>query len=120
MCVYAWLDVNHPDKTKWNTNPWTVTEINKRFYGCGVSAGKGPLIAWFNAIKAFQGANLDLPVNIKFIIESMHYQKSHGLEAFLALRRQDFFFNVNYVVVCDSEWIGEKYPCLTYGSVGKL
>lgn len=118
--IYAHLDVKLPNKEKWKTNPWTVTEIDRRLFGCGVAGGKETLISWFNLIEAFQKSKTDLPVNLKFIIESLHYHGSDGLEEFLFRRKQDFLFNVDYLVVCDSEWIGEKHPCLIYGSVGKL
>lgn len=111
--------MTEPDISKWNTDPWKLTEIDKILYGSGTAAGKCSLISWFHVIQAFQTKGLDIPVNLKFCIESMYHRHSEGLEEFLATRKQDFFFNVDFVVVCDSEWIGEKYPCICYGCVGK-
>lgn len=105
---------------EWSTDPWTLTEIDNRLYGSGAVFGKGALISWFHAVLAFQESQIDIPVNLKFIIESMHRCDSVGLEDFLATKRQDFLFDIDYVIMCDTEWIGEKHPCLTYGVIGML
>ncbi|KAF5283509.1 hypothetical protein FQR65_LT02662 [Abscondita terminalis] len=118
--VYAHLDVKKPVKEQWKTDPWTVTEIDKRLYGCGVASGKGTLTAWFNLILAFQDIQMSLPVNLKFIIQSLHYYNSDGFEEFVAQKRKSFLKNIDCYVVCDSEWVGEKHPCIVYGSVGFL
>ncbi|KAF7273865.1 hypothetical protein GWI33_013443 [Rhynchophorus ferrugineus] len=120
VAVYLHLDVPEPDYSKWQSDPWTLTSKNKKYYGCGTSCGKGPVMMWFHVIQAFQGSNIDLPVNIKLIIEFMNHENSMGLSAFLPTRVQDFFYDVYNVVVCESEWLGEKHPCLCYGCVGLL
>lgn len=74
---------------------------------------------WFHVIQAFQGSNMPLPVNLKFIIEFMNHENSLGLSGFLQTRLQDFFAGVYNVVVCASQWIGPKHPCLIYGCVGQ-
>ncbi|GJQ71567.1 hypothetical protein Trydic_g11274 [Trypoxylus dichotomus] len=120
LCIYSYLDVKHPEVEKWNTDPWTVTEINKTIYGNGVASGKGNLIMWFHVLAAFQAAQVSLPVNIKFIIESMHTHRSDGLDEFLLTKKLDYLYDIDYVVVCGSEWIGEKHPCIVYGGVGLI
>ncbi|XP_030764210.1 cytosolic non-specific dipeptidase-like [Sitophilus oryzae] len=120
VAVYLHLDVPEPDLSKWDTDPWTLTEIDKNYYGCGTSCGKGPLMMWFHVIQAIQGSNIEFPVNVKFIIEFMNHEDSLGLASFLPTRMQDFFSGVDNVVVCESEWLGEKRPCLIYGCVGIL
>lgn len=97
-----------------------MEERDKIIYGRGVRAGKGPLLCWFHIVLAFQERDVEFPVNLKFCIESMRHQECKGLEEFLATRKQDFFYNVDYLVVCESEWLGEKYPCIVYGTVGLL
>lgn len=51
MCVYTHLDVQNPDVSKWATDPWKVTLVDKHFYGCGAASGKAALIHWFHAIQ---------------------------------------------------------------------
>ncbi|RZC33444.1 PHF5 and/or Peptidase M20 domain containing protein [Asbolus verrucosus] len=120
VCVYAHLDVKKPNASKWNTDPWKVTVHDHNMYGCGVAQGKATLIQWFHVIEAFQETKIPFPVNVKFIIESMYHHNSVGLAEFLPLRKADFFEDVDNILVCDSEWIGEKHPCIIYGTVGVL
>lgn len=120
MCVYGHLDSLLPDASKWNSDPWTLTEIEKKLYGCGVASGKGPILCWLHVLAAFVNLRVPLPVNIKLVIESMHCCRSEGLHDFLLSKKLDFLNDIDYVVVCDSEWLGDKYPCLVYGVVGKL
>ncbi|XP_022900913.1 cytosolic non-specific dipeptidase-like isoform X2 [Onthophagus taurus] len=117
VCIYGYLDVPLPDESKWNTDPWVVTQIDKFLYGNGVASGKSALMCWFHAIEGILTTS-KLPINIKFIIESMHHCRSEGLDEFLMTKKLDFLCNIDYVVMCDSQWIGEKYPCITYGAVG--
>lgn len=77
-------------------------------------------MVWFHAIQAFKKSKTPLPVNVKFIIEAMNHMNSEGLADFVATRSQDFFAPVNLVVECDSEWLGTKFPCIIYGTVGKF
>lgn len=118
--IYCHLDVPEPDLKEWKTDPWTVTEVNKKLYGNGVAYGKGPLIAWFHAIQSFHAKGVEVPVNLKFIVESMNNCGSVGLEEFLSKRKTDFLADIDFLAVCDSEWLGEKIPCICHGSVGNI
>lgn len=120
LCIYVNLDVKQPDESKWDTDPWTVTQVGNYIYGCGVAQGKTTLMHWFHVIEGFQKSHIDFPVNLKFIIESMYHHNSLGLAEFLSLRKHDFFVNIDNIIVCDSEWIGEKHPCVIYGTIGVL
>ncbi|KAK9876881.1 hypothetical protein WA026_015917 [Henosepilachna vigintioctopunctata] len=120
ICVYGYIDVKLPNMEEWKTDPWTLTHVDKRFYGAGTASGKGSLLCWFHVIEAFKRTNTPLPVNIKFLIESMNHQGSEGLAEFLQTRKLDFFSNVDCIVSCQGEWIGEKFPCIIYGTVGHL
>ncbi|KAH0998616.1 cytosolic non-specific dipeptidase-like isoform X1 [Dendroctonus ponderosae] len=120
VCVYLHLDVPEPDLADWTTNPWTLTNKNNVFFGNGTACGKGPLMMWFHVIQAFQKSDMPLPVNVKFIIEFMNHENSLGLSAFLPTRVQDFFAGIYNVILCESEWIGGKHPCLIYGCVGMI
>lgn len=120
VCAYLHLDVPDPVVKEWDSDPWILTNTNNRFHGNGAACGKGPLMAWLHAVQAFKQSKTPLPVNIKFIMESMNHQNSEKLADFVATRSQDFFAAVDLVVECDSEWLGSKFPCIIYGTVGKF
>ncbi|KAJ8947213.1 hypothetical protein NQ318_001498 [Aromia moschata] len=118
ICVYLHADVPKPDASKWATDPWTLTTEDKRFYGAGVACGKGPLMSWLHIIEAFRNRNVDIPVNLKLVVEFMNHGQCTGLADFLAGRLEDFLGGIDNVLVSESEWLGEKYPCITHGTVG--
>ena len=87
-------------------------------YGRGSTDDKGPVIAWINAIEAYQKNGVDLPVNLKFCLEGMEESGSEGLDE-TVLGRTDFFGKeVDFVCISDNYWLGKKKPCLTYGLRG--
>ncbi|VEN51614.1 unnamed protein product, partial [Callosobruchus maculatus] len=118
ICASLHVDVLDPSTKGWSRDPWKLHRINNRNYGCGAGCGKGPLMCWFHVLQAFKFSKMELPVNLKFIIESMYHSNSQGLADFVATRSQDFFANVELVVEVGSEWLGEKMPCITYGTTG--
>ncbi|CAG9769828.1 unnamed protein product [Ceutorhynchus assimilis] len=120
ICAYLHMDVPDPDMEQWKTNPFELTLVENGYYGNGVACGKGYALMWFHVIEAFQKIQMPLPVNIKFIIEFMHHENSIGLSELLQKRKQDFFCRIYCVIICESEWIGMKYPCLVYGCAGAI
>ncbi|KAJ8969556.1 hypothetical protein NQ317_016588 [Molorchus minor] len=112
VCVYLHADVPKPDKSKWSTDPWTLSVEDNKFYGCGVACGKGPLISWLQVVEAFQKCNIEIPVNLKLVVEFMNHQHCTGLPDFITARMEDFLSRVDYVVVNESEWLGDKYVTL--------
>ena len=77
----------------------------------------GPIIAWFNAIEAYQKQNIEIPVNLKFVFEGMEESDSEGLDDLLYARK-DWFKDVDYVCISDNYWLGNQHPCITYGLRG--
>ncbi|KAK1896243.1 Beta-Ala-His dipeptidase [Dissostichus eleginoides] len=70
VCVYGHVDVQ-PAKLEdgWATDPYNLTDINGHLYGRGASDNKAPVLAWIHAVGAYQALNMELPVNVKFVIE---------------------------------------------------
>lgn len=120
LLVYAHLDISEPDMSKWETNPYELVEKDKTLFGKGVTYGKGSLLCWFHAIQTYRHFKRPLPIKIKFIVESMHERNHAGLEAFLHTKKRGFLATVDYIVVNESEWLGTRMPCLSYGTVGKV
>jgi nonspecific dipeptidase len=66
LCVYGHLDVQPAAREDgWNTDPFVLTEIDGKLYGRGATDDKGPVMAWFNTIDAYQQLGIDIPINLK-------------------------------------------------------
>ncbi|XP_069587068.1 beta-Ala-His dipeptidase-like isoform X4 [Ranitomeya imitator] len=117
VCFYGHVDVQPAKKEDgWKTDPYTMTETNGNLYGRGATDNKGPVLAWIHAIDAYIATKKDIPVNLKFIIEGVEETGSPGLEELLK-EHEDFFSDVDYVVISDNVWLSRK-PALTYGTRG--
>ncbi|XP_042317305.1 beta-Ala-His dipeptidase-like isoform X1 [Sceloporus undulatus] len=119
VCFYGHVDVM-PAKTQdgWKTPPYNLTEIDGDLFGRGATDDKGPVLAWINAVNAFKALNIDIPVNIKFLIEGMEEAGSLGLEQLVEKEKDCFFSNVDYIVISDNIWLSTTKPALTYGTRG--
>ncbi|XP_021163949.2 cytosolic non-specific dipeptidase [Fundulus heteroclitus] len=118
VCVYGHVDVQ-PAKLEdgWATNPYNLTDIKGNLYGRGASDNKAPVLAWIHAVKAYQDLSMDLPVNVKFLIEGMEETGSNGLDAFILAQNDTFFSYVDYIIISDCGWLSRR-PALTYGTRG--
>uniref|UniRef100_A0A674GDK6 Carnosine dipeptidase 1 n=1 Tax=Taeniopygia guttata TaxID=59729 RepID=A0A674GDK6_TAEGU len=118
VCFYSHVDVQPAKKeVGWNTDPYTLTEIYfliRNLYGCGATDNKGPVLAWINTVETFRA----VPVNFKFVIESMEEAGSLELEKLLDEENQGFFSDVDHIVISENLWLSNKKPDLTYGSRG--
>ncbi|KAM7344028.1 cytosolic non-specific dipeptidase-like isoform 1-T2 [Cochliomyia hominivorax] len=119
VLVYGHLDVQPAHKEDgWDTEPFVLTEKDGKLYGRGSTDDKGPVLCWIHAIEAYQKLNIELPVNVKFVLEGMEESDSEGLDELLMSIKNDFLKNIDYVCISDSYWLGKTKPCLTYGLRG--
>ncbi|KAM3873191.1 cytosolic non-specific dipeptidase [Diretmus argenteus] len=118
VCVYGHVDVQ-PAKMEdgWATEPYNLTDINGNLYGRGTSDNKAPVLAWIHAVEAYQALNMELPVNVKFLIEGMEETGSNGLDAMILAQRDTFLSDVEYFIISDCSWLSTR-PALTYGTRG--
>ncbi|XP_076869326.1 cytosolic non-specific dipeptidase [Brachyhypopomus gauderio] len=118
VCVYGHVDVQPAQKEDgWSTDPYNLTDINGNLYGRGASDNKAPVLAWIHAVEAYQALKIDLPVNVKFIIEGMEETGSNGLAAMIEAQKDTFFSDVDYIIISDCGWLSSR-PALTYGTRG--
>ncbi|CAF0937262.1 unnamed protein product [Didymodactylos carnosus] len=119
ILIYGHLDVQ-PAFTSdgWDTEPFQLIEKNEILYGRGSTDDKGPVLCWINVIEAYQEMNEPMPVNLKFVLESMEEYGSIGLEDFLKSLKHTFLTNVDHVVISDSYWLTKEKPCIQYGLRG--
>lgn len=80
LVVYGHLDVQPAAKEDgWNTEPFTLTEVEGRLHGRGASDDKGPAVAWLWAIEAYRALGVPLPVHLRCVFEGMEESGSLGL-----------------------------------------
>lgn len=119
ICIYGHLDVQPAFKADgWDTEPFTLTEVDGKLYGRGATDDKGPILCTLHAIEAYQKLNKELPVNLKFVYEGMEESGSEGLDDILMAHKDTFLKDVDYVCISDNYWLGKKKPCITYGLRG--
>ncbi|XP_027017134.2 beta-Ala-His dipeptidase isoform X3 [Tachysurus fulvidraco] len=118
VCVYGHVDVQPAKKEDgWATDPYNLTEINGNLYGRGASDNKAPVLAWIHAVEAYKALNMELPVNVKFLIEGMEETGSDGLDVLVEAQRDEFFSDVDVIIISDCSWQSAR-PALTYGTRG--
>jgi Cys-Gly metallodipeptidase DUG1 len=114
--IYGHYDVQ-PEGKGWTYPAWELTEKDRKLYGRGSTDDKGPLLAWLNALEAYQKAGVDVPVNLLFCFEGMEESGSVGFAEF-AQRNPELFSKVDAVCISDNYWLTTRKPCLTYGLRG--
>lgn len=118
VCVYGHVDVQ-PAKMEdgWSTEPYELTDLNGNLYGRGASDNKAPVLAWIHALEVYKALNIDLPVNVKLLIEGMEETGSNGLEQMIVAQKDSFFSAVDFIIISDCVWLSKR-PALTYGTRG--
>lgn len=118
VCIYGHLDVQPAAiEDGWETDPFVLARKGNELFGRGASDDKGPVLAFIHAIEALLNSEAGLPVNVKFIFESMEESGSKELDDLLN-KNKYFFRNVDYVCISDNTWLGKTKPCVTYGVRG--
>uniref|UniRef100_A0A8C4THX0 Cytosolic non-specific dipeptidase n=1 Tax=Erpetoichthys calabaricus TaxID=27687 RepID=A0A8C4THX0_ERPCA len=119
VCIYGHLDVQPASiDDGWDSEPFTLVERDGKLYGRGSTDDKGPVLAWFNCIEAYQKTGKELPINVKFCLEGMEESGSEGLDSLVFSRKDTFFKGVDFVCISDNYWLGKSKPCITYGLRG--
>ncbi|KAI8913618.1 hypothetical protein EDD86DRAFT_187496 [Gorgonomyces haynaldii] len=119
VLVYGHYDVQPAlFEDGWNTDPWTLTEVDGKLFGRGATDDKGPVISWMWVIEIYQKLGLELPVNLIMCFEGMEESGSEGLDAIIFQEADKFFKDTDCVCISDNYWLGTTKPCLTYGLRG--
>src|SRR5262249_20905569 len=67
ILLYAHYDVQPPlDDDAWHTPPFTLTEVDGRWFGRGAADCKGNILMHLTALRALGD---DVPVNLKLVVE---------------------------------------------------
>lgn len=85
LLFYSLYDVQPADPAEWTHPPFaaeivTAADGARSLVGRGAFNSKGPLFGFIAAVRAFQEAGIDLPVNIVFLVEGEEEIGSPSLE----------------------------------------
>lgn len=122
LLVYGHMDVTPsptpPAESGDNGSSFSLKEEDGVLFGKGVTDSKGPLLCWINAIQSYKETGVDLPINIRFVIEAMKESGSIGLMEYLHDSKGYLFRGVNFVCISDSSCLFADRPVITYGLRG--
>ena len=100
----------------WNTDPFDMQGVNGYVYGRGVSDNKGPILAAIYAV-ADLVTKQQLNSDIVFLIEGEEESGSRGFEHAVQ-ENKDLIGCVDWIILANSYWLDDYFPCLTYGLRG--
>ena len=120
ILFYGHYDVIAADNDKhgWNSDPFTMHGIDGYLYGRGVSDNKGPVVAALFAV-ADLIADQKLESDIVFLIEGEEECGSRGFETAIK-RNKHLIGDIDWILLANSYWINDDFPCLTYGLRGVI
>ena len=120
ILFYGHYDVIAADnkQQKWIVNPFDMQGINGYLYGRGVSDNKGPVLAALYAVADLLSEQ-DLASDVVFLIEGEEECGSRGFEQAIK-RNKHLIGEVDWILLANSYWLNDDFPCLTYGLRGVI
>ena len=116
VLLYAHYDVQPPlDDQAWRTPPFTLTEVDGRWYGRGAADCKGNIVMHLTALRALGDA---VGVNLKLIVEGSEEQGTGGLEDFVP--RNSELLRADAILVCDTGNAAVGSPAATVSLRGMV
>jgi hypothetical protein len=122
LTLYGQYDVLAANSKDWHTDPFELNARDGYLYARGASANKGPVLAMLFAVKRLlAGCGPEGPgLNLTFIFEGEAENTSTGFLPALAAHQSWFAGSKLVIATSTTTWIGEKRPCLTYGTRGMI
>lgn len=100
----------------WNTDPFELQGVDGYLYGRGVSDNKGPVLAAIYAV-ADLVAQQQLSSDVIFLIEGEEESGSKGFQQAIQ-QNKHIIGNIDWILLANSYWLDDEFPCLTYGLRG--
>lgn len=118
LLFYGHYDVVPADNRlhAWSSDPFFLQARNGYLYGRGVTDNKGPVLAAIFAVADLVAAR-QLTSDIVFLIEGEEECGSRGFQAAVQ-NNKDLIGNIDWILLANSYWLNDDYPCLTYGLRG--
>lgn len=121
VLFYGHYDVMTPgSNSDWNTDPFTLTKKNHRFYGRGAGDNKGQLLAQILGLYVYKQVNGSFPFNIKFLIEGEEEQGSKNLPITVKKLADNKLKDVDLAIVVDGSFNQSGQHVLRLGNRGAL
>lgn len=116
VLIYGHYDVQPARREDgWDSEPFTLTEADGRWFARGVCDDKAPLMALIKAVECcLEGEGL--PVGVKFLFEGEEEIGSKSLEGCLVRHKE--LFRTDSVFISDGLWATPMNPSLCYGLRG--
>ena len=116
LLIYGHYDVQPPEPIeKWLTPPFEPTIRDNNLYCRGASDMKGQIMASICAVEALL-SQVDLPINIKFLLEGEEEIGSPNLDTVLFTNKG--ILNADVVLNPDAGMLSSDSPTITYGLRG--
>jgi len=116
VLLYAHYDVQPPlDEAAWRTPPFRLTEVDGRWYGRGAADCKGNVLMHLTALRAL---GVDVPVDLKLVVEGSEEQGTGGLEAFV--RSHADALQADAIVIADTGNAAVGRPGVTVSLRGNV
>ena len=106
------------EQNSWNTSPFDLQGVNGYLYGRGVSDNKGPVLAALYAVADLVAAQ-QLSSDIVFLVEGEEECGSRGFQETVK-RHKDEIGTIDWILLANSYWLDNDFPCLTYGLRGVI
>ena len=101
---------------KWKSDAFTLQGRDGYLYGRGISDNKGPILSAAYAVADLL-TEQKLENDVVFLIEGEEECGSRGFEE--AVRKSKHFIgDVTWILLANSYWLSNDFPCLTYGLRG--
>ncbi len=117
LLIYGHYDVQPPDPfDEWLTPPFSPSIRDGYIYARGATDNKGQFLTYFEAIEAILGANEELPINVKVLIEGEEEIGSPSLGPFLRGHLKEL--KTDAIAISDGSQFASGIPAITYGLRG--
>lgn len=103
----------------WTHKPFSLTREDGKLYARGLTHKKGAVICWIQAIDAWLQRTGELPVNIRFIIDTDPNANLLVMRKVLD-ERKDFFVGVDLVLDTTNKWVANGKAVLSINHPGYI
>ncbi|KAJ3514190.1 hypothetical protein NLJ89_g2516 [Agrocybe chaxingu] len=116
ILFYGHYDVIPAPPDGWHSDPFVASGRNGYLYGRGVTDDKGPIIATACAAADLLSRRA-LEVDFVFLVEGEEESGSTGFGDAVQ-KHKTLIGDIDAIIVSNSTWIGDDWPCITYGLRG--